>query len=455
MKKHLLAALFILLATAGATAQQNGLDFDGFDDYVSVPGGSALIANQAGFSMSCWVYPTNANPAFPNFDGIVGFRNETNADFYILHLSTTSWECRFRGTSGAYTITSPTVQLNTWQHVALVYAGTTLKFYHNGTLATSIPITGSLTNTAVDFSIGYIPFQTTPFWTTGQIDEVALWSKALSDTDVNCIYRQAINPATPGLAAYYPMNQGVAGGNNFNITFLDDVQSVTYDGFVNGFALSGTTSNFVSGVSRVTPVSDTMCAGDTYSLAGQTFTQAGEYTIFTGGGPESCDSAIALSLAVEAVDNGISQIGATFTATDSTATYQWVNCAGYVAVAGQTSRSFTATANGSYAVIVTTSRGCSDTSVCLPIATISVEETSLAAHVRVFPNPGRVLAFEINDAPAALELEIRSVTGSLLQQQKLENGSYQFDNDAWPAGVYLLQFRSKGIFYTTRWVKQP
>jgi len=454
MKNYLLA-LALLLCSSATLAQQNALDFDGIDDYANVPSASTLIANQTGFSMSCWVFPTNASPAFPNFDGVIGFRNELNADFYILQLSSTSWECRLRNsTNQVFTITSATVQLNTWQHVALVFTGSTLEFYHNGTLATSIPASGNITNTTVDFNVGRIPFQTTPFQLTGKIDDAALWSKALSAAEINCIYKQAIPATANGLAAHYPMNQGIAGGNNSTSFFLDDVLSVTYDGFLNGMALNGATSNFVGGVAQMGQLNDTICAGDSLVLGGRSFKQTGNYQVLVNG-PEGCDSTVQLRLFVDQANNGISQIGRVFTATDSTAaSYQWVNCAGFTPIAGANSRNFTATANGQYAVIVTNSRGCSDTSVCLSIATIGFAENELSRTTRVYPNPGRELQVFIG-GETAVQFEIRSLTGQLIRAETLESGENQINTQQLSTGVYLLYFTKDELIYTMRWVKQP
>ena len=71
------------------------MDFDGFDDYVSTPNASALVAN-GNISMTMWFYPTNPGAGYPDFDGMAGLRNNSNADFYALQLSATNYEFRYR-----------------------------------------------------------------------------------------------------------------------------------------------------------------------------------------------------------------------------------------------------------------------------------------------------------------------------------------------------------------------
>src|SRR5690606_8481511 len=88
--------LCLLVFSFAASSQgSNSLAFDGSNDVAIVPNASAQIANSpGGMSISCWVYATNPAPNYPNFDGIVGFRNDVSCDFYLLHLTTTSVEAR-------------------------------------------------------------------------------------------------------------------------------------------------------------------------------------------------------------------------------------------------------------------------------------------------------------------------------------------------------------------------
>jgi len=50
-----------------------------------------------------------------------------------------------------------------------------------------------------------------------------------------------------GLVAYYPFNQGIAGGNNTAITTVTDKTANALNGTLTNFSLSGATSNFVVG----------------------------------------------------------------------------------------------------------------------------------------------------------------------------------------------------------------
>ncbi|MCW8898970.1 MAG: PKD domain-containing protein, partial [Flavobacteriales bacterium] len=104
----------------------------------------------------------------------------------------------------------------------------------------------------------------------------------------------------------------------------------------------------------------------------------------------SCDSIITINLTVNNVDTSVSSNDPVLTSNANGATYQWVDCNNnYSFITGQTNQTFTATINGSYAVIVT-QNGCVDTSACYSITSIGIEENNMA-EVKIYPNPTRGL----------------------------------------------------------------
>ena len=134
MKKTLLiSSLFLIsLGTVANAQSENALFFDNIDDQVVVASGSSAIAGSTAMSLTMWVNPQNPFPAFPDFDGFAGIRNNADADFYMLHLNTTEVEARFRNSTGVnYDVVASGITLNTWQHLAMTYDGTTLKTYKN------------------------------------------------------------------------------------------------------------------------------------------------------------------------------------------------------------------------------------------------------------------------------------------------------------------------------------
>jgi hypothetical protein len=74
-----------------------------------------------------------------------------------------------------------TLTLNTWTHLAGTYDGTALRLYVNGALVATFAQTGSMTATTGALRIGG-DFSNEFF--TGLIDEVRVYNRALSQTEI-------------------------------------------------------------------------------------------------------------------------------------------------------------------------------------------------------------------------------------------------------------------------------
>ena len=282
------------LTSLSQTAPNNALHFDGSNDVVTVANASGQISTGTNYSMSCWIYPTkNGGP-----NGIVGFRNNVNADFYLLQLNNTSMECRFRNSSGTvFDIVYTGYTLNQWQHYVFTYDGSTLTLYKNGVSVGTQAASGSITTTTENLLIGNLIWQTSNFQYGGRVDEVSLWDKTLSASEVNCIYNYGIDPASANLKLYYDFNHGVANSNNSGITTLID-RAGNINGALTNFTLSGTTSNWTAGRSTPTLSSQTICFGDSVVFGGKAYYNPGTYflAINVAGG---CDSIVSLQLNVD------------------------------------------------------------------------------------------------------------------------------------------------------------
>jgi hypothetical protein len=296
MKNYfLLLSLSFIGLTFTTAFSQNALHFDGVNDQVTIPNASAEIANTNQMSLSCWVFPTTAGGPY----GIVGMRNNTNADFYLLQLNATSMECRFRNSSGTnYDIVYTGFTLNQWQHYTFTYDIDTLRLYKNGLEVAKAPASGTISNSAVAMLVGNSPWSTSNFWFRGTVDEVSLWDKTISATEANCLYTNGVNPYASNLKNYYDFNHGVANGNNAGVNVLVD-RTNNINGTVMSLALSGTASNWVPGVAFPTYLSSSICLGDSSSLGGVAYYQSGTY-FEIGPAANGCDSITTLQLTVTA-----------------------------------------------------------------------------------------------------------------------------------------------------------
>lgn len=445
MNKKLLLQILAILAISfqyqTTNAQQNALDFDNIDDQITVANASATIANSTAMSLSFWVYPTNANINFPDFDGFAGFRNNTNADFYIIQHLALGVEARFRNSAGTnYDIVVSNLVLNTWQHYVMTYNGTTLTLYRNGISVGSTPATGSISSTTQAFYMGNLDYQGTSFYHKGKLDEVSLWNKALSAQEVTCIYNNHIDAADPNLKLYYKFNQGITNGNNATINTVTN--SLTgYAGTMVGFAKTGTTSNFVPGVVKGTVDSVSICSGETVTFGSLNITQAGNY-IQAFPTTSICDSIVELQVTVNNLSLSVQQNTTTLTSAQAGATYQWYNCTTNSPIPNAIQQAYSPTANGSYSVIVTLGT-CSDTSNCIQFTTAGINEIN-TIEASVYPNPfSNYLEVKFESMQHNAELNIMDISGRVIFNNKMESAkSVSVLTDNWKAGAYFIELKT-------------
>lgn len=95
-------------------------------------------------------------------------------------------------------------------------------------------------------------------------------------------------------------------------------------------------------------------------------------------------------------------------------TYKWM--LNGTLIPGATTQTHTATASGTYRVIVTASNGCSDTSAPLPFTTSVGDVDGIGAAIRIFPNPASdVLTIE---SPVAVDAVVSGMDGRVLLREE-------------------------------------
>jgi PKD repeat protein len=192
---------------------------------------------------------------------------------------------------------------------------------------------------------------------------------------------------------------------------------------------------------------DTICDGDTYLWQGNIYTTGGTYPMVYSS-VNGCDSTLVLHLFVQVVDVSLSVADPVITANATAEAYQWLDCDNsYAVISGETAQSYTAHSNGNFAVAVT-QNGCTDTSACVQILTVGIEEADPATF-SFYPNPNGgsfVLVLE-EDAMVALYNNL----GSLVWQQEKMAGSHEI-NLVLADGVYLIRVSDAGGDVTRRMI---
>ena len=196
------------------------------------------------------------------------------------------------------------------------------------------------------------------------------------------------------------------------------------------------TLNLTINQSTASTINQATC--NSYFFNGQTLTSSGVYydTLMNVGG---CDSLLTLNLTINNVNTSVTQVGASLTANASGATYQWLSCPSYTPIVGEINQSFTATANGDYAVVVT-QNGCTDTSACYTVIGIGMNETDRTSLFTVYPNPVKgKLYIQSSLAFANEKKELYNSLGQLLFTTNPDSYREIIDMTAYPKGIYYLK----------------
>ncbi len=191
--------------------------------------------------------------------------------------------------------------------------------------------------------------------------------------------------------------------------------------------------------------------GGTYSssFSGATFT-------INGGASNGCDSLVFLDLTINgAFDTTTSLSGLTITSNEHNSTYQWLNCdSNYSAIPGDTNISFTATANGNYAVQLIDINGCIDTSACVAITDVGLWDGAMKTGVHIFPNPtDGDFAIQFDNTAENVVINIYNTSGQLLQNANHRNADILHLKLNQPAGVYLIEVSTTHGKETFRLIK--
>lgn len=207
---------------------------------------------------------------------------------------------------------------------------------------------------------------------------------------------------------------------------------------------------------------DIQTACDSYTwMDGNTYTASNNSATYLipGGAANGCDSIVTLDLTINTVDATVTTATFDLTANESNAQYQWVDCDdNYAAIIGETNQIFTATANGNYAVIVNGVSGCSDTSACVAITTISLDEASLETGIVVSPNPTEG-AFSITalSYSGEVKIEVMDVAGKIIfrsTQNIGPNASANINLSDAANGVYIVNVSDLSETHSIRVVKK-
>jgi hypothetical protein len=157
----------------------NALQFDGSDDWVTVPDAPDLDL-ASGMTLMAWVYPTSS---YGTRDVLI----KEGAGYEIYNLYARQYgapgsQATARVNGSLREVTGPALPPNVWSHLASSYDGTTLRLYVNGVQRAQLTVGGPIAT-----SSGVLRLGGNSLWGEffqGKIDEVRIYSRALDASEI-------------------------------------------------------------------------------------------------------------------------------------------------------------------------------------------------------------------------------------------------------------------------------
>ncbi|MFN8395046.1 MAG: T9SS type A sorting domain-containing protein [Bacteroidia bacterium] len=185
--------------------------------------------------------------------------------------------------------------------------------------------------------------------------------------------------------------------------------------------------------------STTASGCDVVTVNGQSYSTSGSYTQ-TLQNSNGCDSILTVQVSIIQLDTAVIDNGQALVAQGVANNYQWLNCgAGFLAIPGANSSTFTPGAVGTYAVALQ-GQGCTDTSACHLWDPLSIEMGHAVA-VQVWPNPSLgMVHLAWNDVGGASSVEVYDARGVLVQRLMGNGANCVLHLPT--SGVYLVRIQT-------------
>lgn len=434
------------------------LDFE-LGNSVEIPssGISTSFTNSPEITVEAWVYTSSIASGIDN--PIV----ESPGQFVLGQNSASTFYFTIEDNTSTYTVVGGTVLENQWQHIVGVYDyNHDLKIYLNGVLQNTNNFFGVQLNSASGpTKIGGL--------FNGKIDELRLWNQGKSYCDLFLYRNIEIPTSANGLIANYHFNQGLGDDLNVSVDTLIDASGNSNTGNLIGFTLNGNQSNWIIGspitngdtivsnipptLTSIFPPAITYCLGDqlNFTAVGTDYDtlywnngitnsvdftpiDSSYYTVVLKDTLSTCS--VQTSIYVSSSPSAeISTTGNGIFSSNSAVSYQWINCATNTAIAGETNETFTPISNGSYAVLTTNIDGCVDTSECVTISNVGIDEQKNVSF-SMAPNPSAdFVTFTFTGETATVT--IVDINGKLVKTIEL-NSNETIDIRAFEKGIYFV-----------------
>jgi hypothetical protein len=219
---------------------------------------------------------------------------------------------------------------------------------------------------------------------------------------------------------------------NLTAQITNGGNSPSFQWYKNGVLIPGATDSVFSATNFVQfdQYSCLLISSNTCALQDSVFSL---FTMLSGSGLNLSTSVNANNVIVASAIPGVN--------------FQWYNCAaGFTAIPGATGASYTATVNGSYAVVVDDGF-CADTSICHVINTVGELELNASENnIKINPNPfENKLEIKIAQLKTDALIQITDITGRVVYKSVLKANNISINTSEWPKGLYFLHLDEHSV----------
>ncbi|MDQ4121753.1 MAG: putative Ig domain-containing protein [Acidobacteriota bacterium] len=173
-------------ATTAPGMVGQAFSFDGVNDYVEMPS-LGVQDPQVAATLDAWV-KFNQTPSQAGRIMEIITKGDFGNDLDLAAMTDDKFVLFIRG--GSFVKSTTVIQSNVWYHVAATWNSSELRMYVNGVLENTTPLSNvSRTVSTVPLRIGNgYAFDRNQLWFSGLIDEVEIFNRALSATEILAIY---------------------------------------------------------------------------------------------------------------------------------------------------------------------------------------------------------------------------------------------------------------------------
>lgn len=162
------------------------------------------------------------------------------------------------------------------------------------------------------------------------------------------------------------------------------------------------------------------------------------------------------SVNIDGIDTSITRVGNILTANATGVSYQWLDCGnGNSPIAGAINQSYAPSINGNYAVVIT-KNSCSDSSACIVVNPVGIDNNIKNNQITVYPNPTTgELHVLFQQQIIGGSVKITDVKGqTILEKNNLTGKQFTFNMESYATGIYFIEFNQNGVFTKMEFLKQ-